>query len=121
MIKIPESVLKLLALEWRPTGGHSSFDSVFNDERGSYRRRADPSYYMHRPDNPDANNGLKHAEVVALVADGVLLDHRTVDGTHIRINEHEQHALNDFCSEVYDAWRKFQARIKLARDAHGSN
>jgi len=29
----------------------------------------------------------------------------------VTINEHAQHALTDFFSEVYSAWKKYQGRI----------
>jgi hypothetical protein len=120
MKKLPKSVLKLLALEWRPTGGYSGFDAVFNDDcKNHTRRKFDPSYYHHRQDAPDyVNNGLTYEEVKGLVADGVLFDHSHKPQVVV-INEHEQLALNDFGSEVRDAWDKFQARLELARSTHG--
>jgi hypothetical protein len=100
---IPQSVLNLLALEPRSTV------RVGPDH---------PSRYVHRPDSPKAvNNGLKHAEVRALVADGVLINDWRGHGDAIAINEHEheQHALCDFCSEVYGAWDKYQAQREMAQ------
>jgi hypothetical protein len=31
------------------------------------------------------------------------------------VNEHAQHALTDFCEEVYDAYRTLLTRLRLAR------
>jgi hypothetical protein len=111
---IPKSVLNLLAVTWRETGNYSAFDSIFNDETDYDRKRqSHPSFYIHRHDDDSDNNGLKTSEVRALVADGVLIDHGKDDAS--AVNEHEHHALTDFCSEVYDAWKKYRSRVERAR------
>jgi len=38
-------------------------------------------------------------------------------GDAIAINEDAQHALRDFCSEVYEAWDRLPTRTELARNA----
>jgi hypothetical protein len=106
---IPRSVLNLLGVRWRPTVGG------FDEHR--CERRAHPSRYIHRPERSAPLNGLRHSEVRALVADRVLTNDWRGNGDAIAINEHEQHALCDFCSEVYDAWDRLQTRIELARHA----
>ena len=106
---IPQSVLNLLALEPR-----STVVRVGPDHPSRYTSR-----YVYRPDSPKAvNNGLRHADVRELVADGVLINDWRGHGDAIAINDGEQHALLDFCSEVYDAWSKFQGRLELARNAN---
>jgi hypothetical protein len=40
-----------------------------------------------------------------------------VAGDDIAINENEQLALRDFCSEVYEAWDRLPPRTELARNA----
>jgi hypothetical protein len=99
---IPQSVLNVLGVRWGTDGRH-------------YERRS-PRYLYRHDDSPNRiNNGLKHSEVRALVADGVLANDWRGDGDAIAILEHEQHALCDFCSEVYDAWGRLQGRLEMAR------
>ena len=113
---IPRSLIDLLGQRWQAPSSYSSFHSNFSDNDRD--RQARPSRYIHRPDTSRYVNGLKHAEVRALVADGVLTNDWRGHGDAIAINEHQQHALCDFCSEVYDAWDKFQARAEMARNAN---
>lgn len=73
---------------------------------------------VYRPDSPNAAiNGLRYAEVRALVADGVMTNDWRGPGDAIAINEHEKNALREFCSGVYEAWDRFQARTELERAA----
>jgi len=105
---IPRAVLDMLAEKWRTSGGYSAFDSVFSDDR----RKADPSFYFHRKDSPDGDvNGVRAREVAALSAAGVLGAHIRDRGESYAVNEHAHHALTDFCSEVYEAWERFQERL----------
>jgi hypothetical protein len=55
--------------------------------------------------------------VRALVADGVLTNDWRGAGDAIAINEDEQYALRDFCSDVYEAWDRLPTRTELARNA----
>jgi hypothetical protein len=106
---IPASVLALLGHKWRGTSGYSAFDSVIEDTRD---RLHNPSYYQFsygRPD--DDNNGMTWRDTKAVIADGVYGANFRVRDEHVAVNEHAQHALTDFCSEVYDAWAKYKKRL----------
>jgi hypothetical protein len=61
------------------------------------------------------NNGVSGKEVEAL--SGLAMFKGLIDAQpeHFAFNEHAQHALTDFCSEVYDAYRKLQERLQMAR------
>lgn len=108
---IPKSVLALLAERWK-TDYTTSFESVFY----SYPvRRVDPSFYFFREESPDQDvNGLTQSEVEKLVSDGVFGGEAIPNSGFIAVNEHAQHALLDFCQEVYSGWDKYQRRLALA-------
>jgi hypothetical protein len=63
------------------------------------------------------NNQAIHLKGHKAYSDAVLTNHWRGHGGAIAINEHEQHALCDFCSEVYDAWEKLQTRLEMGRHA----
>jgi hypothetical protein len=105
---IPKSVLKMLEQQWKPTEGHSAFDTSMQ------RRPTDPSYYHVRNDVEVSMVSLTYDEAKKLDAEGALgdfvKDHG--NGKSVAVNEHAVHALMDFCSEVYDAWNKYQDRLR---------
>jgi hypothetical protein len=105
---IPKSVLKMLEQQWKPTDGYSAFDM------STKRRPTDPSYYIIRNDVEPSSVSFTYDEVKKLDAEGALggfvKDHG--NGKSFAVNEHAVHAMQDFCSEVYDAWNKYQARIR---------
>src|SRR5271165_3329564 len=111
---IPISVLEVLKHEWRAADqAYSSFDGVFNDkdDRG---RRTNPSYYHIGVGKKVETNFdvFSHAEASNLVKDGAFASLAKVqDDKSVTINEHAQHAMTDFCSEVYSAWQKYQRRL----------
>jgi hypothetical protein len=96
---IPSSVLTLLAV------GDRSHDP------GRQAR------YIHRPEDRSPRNGLTWSEARALIDDGVIANDWVGTRAAIAITEHEQHALCDFCSEVYAAWERFQTRLEMGRHA----
>jgi hypothetical protein len=116
---IPDSVLALLKKRWRLPDGYSAFESTFDDPIEPDRRR-DPSYYHLRVDSevtdPDWQN-LSHSEAVALIKDGVFGASALQEELGVALNEHADHAMQDFCSEVYEAWAKFQERMRLVEQA----
>lgn len=111
---IPSGVLNLLKHVWREADeDYSSFDAVFNDLEDK-ERRSDPSYYHIRPGKEvDSDfDSISHADAVKLAEQrvfGALA--KMHENKVVAINEHAQHALTDFCSEVYSAWKKYQQRI----------
>lgn len=117
---IPASVLAVLKHRWKDADPRcSSFEFVFND-KDDRRRRSDPSYYHIRPGKKVETDFdvLTHDEAAQLVKDGAFGSlAKMQDGGGVVINEHAQHALTDFCSEVYSAWSKYQRRIAEAERA----
>jgi hypothetical protein len=111
---IPASILAILTHRWQEADSrYSSFASVFND-KDDKGRRSHPSYYHIRPGKKVEIDFdvLANEEAAELVKEGAFGSLAKVqkDGT-VTINEHAQHALTDFCSEVYSAWEKYQKRI----------
>jgi hypothetical protein len=116
---IPASVLSVLKHEWQPADpNYSSFDGQFNeDDKG---RKSEPSYYHISPGKKVETDFdvFSHAEASKLAEEGVFARLAKVqnNGT-VTINEHAQHALSDFCSEVYSAWKKYQHRLAKVEKA----
>ena len=121
--RIPPAILKMLGdNEWRPTDGHSLFDQVWGDEANGHHRgrQRDPSfYYFLKRDLAENNNGVSGREVEALSCLAVFKGLIDAQPEHFAFNEHAQHALTDFCSEVYDAYRKLQERLQMAGKSNG--
>jgi hypothetical protein len=108
---IPESVRNLLGYRWRE--GDNTFEKMF---------RADPdrqpsNYYIRTGQMVETNTDtLSHAEVKALVEEGVFGSLAAIHPQGVLINKHAQHALTDFLGEVYGAWRTYQERLaEIAR------
>jgi hypothetical protein len=84
---------------------------------GSRRRRTPPDRSCGRTPAPGAarSGPLNCSRSPMMAFYGVFGRMAHVkDGRHGRqvvINEHALHALQDFCSEVYDAWAKYQIRL----------
>ena len=112
---IPNSVLDVLKNEWQAADpAYSAFDQVFNDKTDKQSRKAHPSYYYIREGKEVETNldVLSHAEALKLVNDGAFASLAKVqDDKSVTINEHAQHAMIDFCSEVYSAWHRYQRRL----------
>lgn len=112
---IPPSVLTLLRQKWVEPDGYVAFD-IFDHPMQPDRQR-DPSYYfIHRGLRSDVAP-LTHPEAVALVREGVFGSTAVDDGDCVVINEHSQHALEDFCRDVYAAWNLYQSRLRRVRAA----
>lgn len=107
MSDIPGSVIALLKHQWQTSNGYSAFEA--NADHGRLR---DPSFYAYRKDQDlDPEMDLSYQEVRRLARDDQFSQHITGNGDTLMINEHVQHALADFCRDVYDAWSKCTARI----------
>jgi len=107
---IPAPILEMLKEQWRQSDDSSAFDYPFE------KRPADPSFYAYRrEDLKQDNNGVRTEEVAELAKlpffEGLI--QQTPNG--FTFNEHAQHALMDFCSEVYFAWAKFNQRLERVR------
>lgn len=117
---IPASVLAILKHCWKEADpNYSSFDAVFNG-RADKGRRDDPSYYHIRPGAKRETefDVFDHTEAVRLVHEEVFGTMAEVqDGGRVVVNEHVQHALTDFCGEVYSAWEKYLRRIEQVENA----
>jgi hypothetical protein len=119
---IPKSLLSMLAQKWHlanPEEG-GAFEFVFADED----RARDPSFYFAREGEPSAACMLQFEEVIALLRDGVLNSTTAAvrcspSGTrYTATNEHAQHAIFDFCQDVYASWDQLQQRLAAAEHAN---
>lgn len=109
---IPAAVLDLLKARWKPDS--TRFENVWEDER----RRSDPSFYIYydRP-HADGIQTFTPSEIRQLVQANVLDRLVKQNATSMAVNEHAEHALSDFCGEVYAAWAKFQDRLEAISTA----
>jgi hypothetical protein len=116
---IPASVLDLLRHRWVTPDGYCAFDSVFHgeaDEGSRLQRQIDPAYYHYGPGGGAQLFGdMTFAEAQALHREHVFGEFSGNRNGHISVNEHAQHALQDFCREVYAAWKTYQDRIDVLR------
>ncbi len=108
---IPPSVLALLNETWKDADPrNSAFELVFGPENKRGRIRH-PSYYFIRRHHEHRPYALRYDEAASLCASGALGSAAKATDGIVVINEHAQHALFDFCSEVYAAWGKYQKRL----------
>ncbi|RVI45672.1 hypothetical protein [Sinorhizobium meliloti] len=110
---IPAAVLKLLEHPWM-TDGYFPFRSVWSQSEDRRRR---PSYYFHRKGRDIPEMVFTYEELAAIMRTGLLGGVARSCSGQICINEHAQHALEDFCREVYGSWRMLQSRICDVADA----
>jgi hypothetical protein len=108
---IPDSVLALLKEPWEPC------EDIFS--RTLERRphvAVDPSYYCYYSDDSfSTETGVfQKSEVDKLAQDHMLITKSSTEDC-VTVHEQEIHALTDFCSEVWDAWRKLESRMKQVR------
>lgn len=109
--EIPKALLDLMLHEWKREKTYSAFESNFEADRIQ-----DPSFYAHLKDGSESfASPLTIEDVEALINSGVLdglhIDHKT----SIAVNEHAEHAITDFASDVYKSWDRLQARLTAAR------
>lgn len=106
---IPAAVLRLLVQAWQRTNGVSEFEAGFSVARPSNER------YVHAAKSDNPESAFTFAEVEDLHASGIFdgLSHGTE--CLVAVNVHAEHALADFCSEVYEAWDRLQDRLEAAR------
>lgn len=111
---IPTAVLDLLKEAW-VTNGYRPFDSVFNI---SQERRAFPSRCYYYPEGyKPQGTGLvfSYSDVEALIKSGLINNTYSIQSDSIAINEHIQHALEQFCRETYEAWRRCEQNLTSVR------
>jgi hypothetical protein len=117
---IPKSVLALLRHRYVLPNGYCAFDRIFHGqgEDEAYRRdrQRDPAYYFYREGGP-AWLDMTHKEAKALVRQGVYAGTAEDRGDCVMVNEHSQHALEDFCRSVYGSWALYLKRLALAQRA----
>ncbi len=111
---IPGSLLALLRDYWNPAqDGFSHFEVNHTDDR-----RTDASGYVYRRGtdaNPDLGPTFSSQEAAALAKEDLFERFFETDGeTHV-LNEHAQHAIQDFLEETYAAWAKCQERLNRIR------
>lgn len=122
MKPIPKSLLNLLADVWKPAteANGRAFDQVFEQQD----RRRDPSFYFNYEGSRKGFDAyLSFKESAALIRDGVFcpplaaLYTATSGERQTSTNEHAQHAVIDFCEEVYAAWQTLQNRLDQVAQA----
>lgn len=108
MKTIPQSVLAMLRHEWQPC--RNIYDAA-RDSRPHVLH--DPSYYFYRKGakREETTLAFTYDEIVAAERDGAIPVKRNPANEIRAVNENYDHALGDFLSETYDAWRKFQKRL----------
>ena len=109
MTSIPTSVLNLLRQEWK-IDDHSTFEDNFRED---IQRQNKPSYYNIWVGRKVENDFdvFSHLEAKFLVDQNVFGPLATSDSKGVILNEHAQHALSDFLSEAYTAWKRFEERL----------
>lgn len=109
MSPIPKSIINLLGQEWRPANGYSAFESNFEG-----KRKSNPSYYTLNPGKEVTSDmdTFSYKEAAAMSKDDLISKFISNKDGVLWMNEHASHAVQDFCSEVYDAWRKCQDRLR---------
>jgi hypothetical protein len=73
--------------------------------------------YIHRPEDRTPRNGLTWSEAKALVEDGVIYNDWIGPGAAVAVLDDDQRAICDFCSDVFEAWDRVQAKLEMARHA----
>lgn len=114
--------------KWVLPGGYAAFDSVFygsgHDEAYRSRRQSDPSFYYYRVgavvEDP-ARQSMSHKEAAALLRDRVYGSAAADVRDCIAVNEHAQHALEDFCRSTYGAWVTYIKCLDIAQRAQVTN
>ena len=109
MAIIPASVQQLLNQQWE-IKDHSTFEDIFREDA---QRREYPSYY-HIRTGQEVETELdvfSYVEAKALVEENVFGNLAISNSGGLSINEHAQHALSDFLSEVYAAWKRYEERL----------
>jgi hypothetical protein len=107
LVKIPKSVTTLPLYGELFSGGYRAFTGIFEDQR----RVKDPSVYIFRRGDPNTL-GVAYEAAVRVHREGVFGEHSSEEGDAVFVNEHAFHVLQDFCADVYDAWRTFEARLE---------
>ena len=107
---IPAAVLAVLKHKWIVQAGDTAHQAVF-ESRGE-QRQCDPSIYHYTAARTTRTpNRYTYSEIKALCDASVFgsLSNASRDG-RVAVNEHMQHALEDFCRETYEAWARFEGR-----------
>ena len=106
---IPQALLDLLSHAWQRTGGFSEFEQSFEARRVPWER------YEHVAGETNLGSAFTSEEIDGLAESGVLngLAHSRDGG--VQVITHAEHAVADFCAEVYEAWDRLTARLEMIR------
>lgn len=107
---IPTAVLAVLKHKWIVPVDDAAHQAVF--ESRFQQRPRDPAHYQYTAARTTrAPDRYTYSEIKALCDASVFgsLSDASRDG-HVAVNEHMQHALDDFCGETYAAWARFERR-----------
>ena len=106
---IPAQVLQLLAQAWQRPGGVSEVEAGFAAAQPSADR------YLHEKQRDNPDSAFRVVEIEDLVASGLFEGLSSSTDGAFTVNVHAEHAVADFCSEVYEAWDRLQGRLEAAR------
>ena len=108
-VLIPGSILALLEHYWRPAQANfSHFEANITDSG----RACDPSFNNYREDTEELGvNTFVTKEVEQLSKDDLFERFIRHQGEVWSVNEHAQHAIQDFLEETYKAWATCQERL----------
>lgn len=110
---IPQALLDLLSHAWQRTGGFSEFEQ-------SYGMRSRPlERYGHEAGVTNLDSAFTTEEVEGLVEAGMLDGVAERRNGSYRVITHAEHAVADFCSEVYEAFDRLTARMETIRAENG--
>ena len=110
---IPVAALHPARIEWRKPDTPGVFEAVITNNP---ERRDDPSYYVYHRDTKaeDLNEFVifTYGEALACAEAGVFRTFaRVAPNKYVSVNEHALHAYEDFCRDVSEAWRCYQAKL----------
>lgn len=106
---IPGAVLRLLVQAWQRTNGISEFEAGFSAGQPSAER------YVHAAKSDNPESAFSFVEIEDLLSSGIFDGLSHGSDCLVAVNVHAEHALADFCSEVYEAWDRLQDRLEAAR------
>lgn len=108
---MPKPILAMLEEVWKETDGFSIY------QHNRERKGKNASVYLYSKDEPDHdNNGVRTHEVASMADLPAFNGLIKKNSKGFAFNEHAQHALTEFCSDVYEAWRKCSKRLDEVRD-----
>lgn len=102
---IPEEVRALLVSKWRHDPGKTRNVAQSGDDRLTR-----PSYYQ-MSEGQDYPSTFSYEEALGLAQAGAFGVGVRIHETHVSVNEHAQHSLEEFLGDVCEAWTRHKQRL----------